>query len=197
MFETTPVGLPALIIFGFGGIAGIAAFVVARWGTRAPGGSGGRRDRRSIIWIIAQGLAIGLVGLSGPRIALAPGSAMAILQGAAVLLLMASAVGLFFWAARTMGHNWALVAQTRENATLATDGPFRYIRNPIYAAMGLFMMAMAVALGHLAALIVALPAYVAATLMRVRSEERLLRAQFGTAYDEYAARVSRLIPGLI
>jgi protein-S-isoprenylcysteine O-methyltransferase Ste14 len=33
--------------------------------------------------------------------------------------------------------------------------------------------------------------------MRVRREERLLRAQFGTAYDAYAARVKRFVPGLI
>jgi len=31
----------------------------------------------------------------------------------------------------------------------------------------------------------------------VVEEERLLRAHFGPAYDEYAARVKRFLPGLI
>jgi protein-S-isoprenylcysteine O-methyltransferase Ste14 len=32
--------------------------------------------------------------------------------------------------------------------------------------------------------------------MRVSHEERLLKAQFGAAYDDYAARVKRFVPGL-
>ena len=33
-------------------------------------------------------------------------------------------------------------------------------------------------------------------LARIRSEEALLRAQFGAEYDAYCARTSRLIPGV-
>ena len=33
-------------------------------------------------------------------------------------------------------------------------------------------------------------------LARIRSEEALLRARFGSEYDVYAGRTSRLIPGL-
>jgi protein-S-isoprenylcysteine O-methyltransferase Ste14 len=33
-------------------------------------------------------------------------------------------------------------------------------------------------------------------LARMRSEERLLRAQFDAGYDAYRARTSRLIPGI-
>jgi protein-S-isoprenylcysteine O-methyltransferase Ste14 len=33
-------------------------------------------------------------------------------------------------------------------------------------------------------------------IARIRSEERLLRSQFGAEYDAYCARTSRLIPGL-
>jgi len=33
-------------------------------------------------------------------------------------------------------------------------------------------------------------------LARIRSEEALLRAQFGAEYDAYLARTSRLIPGV-
>jgi protein-S-isoprenylcysteine O-methyltransferase Ste14 len=33
-------------------------------------------------------------------------------------------------------------------------------------------------------------------LARIRSEERLLRTQFGDEYGAYCARTSRLIPGI-
>jgi hypothetical protein len=36
--------------------------------------------------------------------------------------------------------------------------------------------------------------FVVGTLIRTRAEERLLRAQFGAAYEAYAARVPALIP---
>jgi protein-S-isoprenylcysteine O-methyltransferase Ste14 len=40
------------------------------------------------------------------------------------------------------------------------------------------------------------PLYALGTWMRVAHEERLLRTQFGAAYDEYAARVKRFVPGV-
>ena len=43
----------------------------------------------------------------------------------------------------------------------------------------------------------ALIVFLLGTLVRVRSEERLLRATFGTEYDEYARRVKALVPGVI
>jgi protein-S-isoprenylcysteine O-methyltransferase Ste14 len=56
---------------------------------------------------------------------------------------------------------------------------------------------MALAMGHPQRLGIALPLYMAGTLIRVREEERLLRAMFGAAFDAYAARVKRFVPGLL
>ncbi|WP_163312237.1 methyltransferase family protein, partial [Enterobacter cloacae] len=74
-------------------------------------------------------------------------------------------------------------------------GPFAWIRNPIYTALFVFMLAMALGFGHWRGLIIGVPLYWIGTWMRVRREEKLLRAQFGAAYDAYAARVKRFIPG--
>jgi protein-S-isoprenylcysteine O-methyltransferase Ste14 len=35
------------------------------------------------------------------------------------------------------------------------------------------------------------------TWIRIREEERLLRAEFGAAYEDYAARVKRFVPGIV
>ena len=114
----------------------------------------------------------------------------------AVALLMAATVSLFGWATRTMGRNWAIVAQTREEHELVTSGPFAYVSNPIYAALALFMGGLATASGRLPMLIFAVPLYLIGTMIRVRIEERLLQAQFGSAFADYRSRVKRLVPGI-
>jgi protein-S-isoprenylcysteine O-methyltransferase Ste14 len=96
-----------------------------------------------------------------------------------------------------MGRNWAVVAQTRSDHALVTSGPFAWVRNPIYLAIFTMQLAFAVAFGHWRALIVGVPLYWLGTWLRVAQEEKLLRAQFGEAYDAYARRVKRFIPGLI
>ena len=52
------------------------------------------------------------------------------------------------------------------------------------------------AFGMIGLAFASVPLYAFATWMRVRHEERLLRSQFGAAYDAYAARVKRFVPGL-
>ena len=61
---------------------------------------------------------------------------------ASVLLAWACA-GMVFWAIRTLGRQWAVSASLVEGHELVTTGPYRFVRNPIYA--GLFGMAMATA----------------------------------------------------
>jgi protein-S-isoprenylcysteine O-methyltransferase Ste14 len=56
------------------------------------------------------------------------------------------------------------------------------------------MCANAIALGHAVNLALSIPVYIIGTLMRVGIEEKLLRAMFGAAYDDYAHRVKRFIP---
>ena len=194
----TPVGPPGLIALAAGGVMGIVALVAARRRVAAAGpDKGGRRAARSIFWIIVQGIGIGLAGAGPIRLDPADWSVAAWAQGAVVALLMLMTIGLFDWSSRTMGRNWALVAQTRGDASLVTTGPFAIVRNPIYVTLFLFMVAMALAYGHLLNLIVAMPIYAIGTWMLVQHEERVLRAEFGAAYDQYARRVRRFVPGLL
>ncbi len=198
LFMPDPVALPGLLALGIGGVAFFAAlFAARRRGRKDQPDSGGRRDPRSIAWILLQGVAIGFAGLGRIDASLDPATPTALASGAIVLILMLAAVFLFDWSSRTMGRNWALVARTRGDASLVTNGPFAYVRNPIYVALGLFMVAMAIAYGHTRNLYLAVPLYCLATWLRVSLEEKVLRAEFGAAYDAYAARVRRFVPGLI
>ncbi|MBY0521140.1 MAG: isoprenylcysteine carboxylmethyltransferase family protein [Sphingomonas sp.] len=198
MFVHYPVGLPGLIAFGVGGALFFAALFGAWWrGRGAPKAADGQRDRRSIVWIALQGLGIAIAGGGRVHVDIAPDAPFALTQAVVVFALMLSAAALFDWSSRTMGKNWALVARTRDDATLVTAGPFAFVRNPIYVALALFMVAMAIAYGRAANLVIAFPVYAFATWMRVASEEKVLRAEFGAVYDVYAARVARFLPGVI
>ncbi len=190
------VDLTTLAVFFVGAVGFFAAVVITRLGTAGPG-SADKRSGRSIVGVVVQGVGMALAG-GPPRVASgAFWPPAAPLQTLAVALLMGGCVALFVWSARTMGDNWGIVARTRSDHQLVTSGPFAWVRNPIYVALALFMFGMAVATGRVPALLIALPVFVIGTLIRTSEEERMLRAHFGVAYDAYAARVKRFVPGVI
>jgi protein-S-isoprenylcysteine O-methyltransferase Ste14 len=196
LFHGDPVGLPGLSALAFGFLAFFVAVMAARRrAARVPKVPDARSSRASWIWIGAQGIGIGIAGAGPVDVSLDPMSPAALVQAAAVLVLILGAVWLFHASSRTMGKNWSLVARTREDHQLVQTGPFAVVRHPIYVALFLFLLAMAVAYGHTRQLLLAVPVYAIATWLRVRHEERLLRAQFGADYDAYAARVKRFVPG--
>lgn len=185
----------------FGGVVlGWIAFVASMLfsGGSAPPDAGAPKVRatRSLIGIALQGLAFA-VAWSGfisfrtdaPRL-----SDIAVTTVTLALALAASA--LFIWSRRTMGRSWSLVAQTGDALRLATDGPFAHVRHPIYVALFLMLLATAIGLHHLRNLAIAVPLYALGTMQRVAIEERLLRTRFSEAYDAYARRVRRFVPGL-
>lgn len=190
-----PVGLPGLAALSLGMLAFFAALAWTRW-RAPPEQKGGQRSSASIVGILLQGFAIGMCGVGPPRVVLDPLSTKALVEAAVVLLLLGSAVAIFLWSSITMGRNWSLVARTRGDHTLVTSGPFAYARHPIYVALFLFAPALAIATGHAWMLLFAVPVYAIGTAIRVRIEERLLRDAFGAAYDEYATRVRRFMPGV-
>jgi protein-S-isoprenylcysteine O-methyltransferase Ste14 len=197
MIPLSPVGLPGLAIIAISFVSFVIALLIARRRTGVPDAGQGQRSEKSWGGIAVQTIGIFSVGFGPIMVSLDPLGAPALLQALVVGLFMASAIWLFAASSRAMGSNWAIVASTRSDHELVTSGPFAYVRNPIYVALFLFMIAMAVAYGHYAGLIAGVPLYIIGTMMRVSIEERLLRTQFGTAYDAYAARVKRFVPGLV
>ena len=181
---------------GAGGLAFFLAFMRVRLAARKPG-SNEQRAPLSIVGIILQMLGFSATGFGSVRMILAAASSTSVLEAIAVTALMTTAVWLFVASAREMGRNWSLVARTRSDHELVTGGPFARVRNPIYAAMALFLLGVAVGTGHERSLVWSLPLFAAGTWLRVREEERLLSASFGRAYAQYALRVRRFVPGLL
>ena len=153
-----------------------------------------RADTTSWIGILLQGAAIG-VAFFGPVYLAQPWySEGEIVRAVLPIVLALGGFALFDAAGRELGRNWSIVARVREDHVLVMTGPFALVRNPIYLAMMLMMIAAGIALGHWVQLTVAVPLFVLATALRVAREERLLREQFGETFEDYTSRVKRLIP---
>ena len=78
-----------------------------------------------------------------------------------------------------------------EASALVDGGVFARTRNPMYLGMALGLAGLAVWLGHAAGpvMLAGFVGYI--TRFQIAPEERALRANFGGAFDAYAARVRR------
>ena len=145
---------------------------------------------RSVIWLVA---AVGLAYFKKP-------------DGASLLAVHTDALGWLAGVIVLAGfalHAWstATLARGERRGTAAstpvTDGPFRYVRNPIYLAGISLLLGVGLLYSPWRAMDVGLPLllllYFHVAVVRV--EEPELRRRFGSRYKESCARVPRWLPG--
>jgi protein-S-isoprenylcysteine O-methyltransferase Ste14 len=168
---------------------------------RPPKGADAERDRFASLGIVLQMCAYFLVFFQPPRQPFLP--PIAALSGIAGIVFAVFTVGMAAasgWliesAVRTLGKQWAMRARLIEGHQLITAGPFAHIRNPIYTGMLGMLIATGLAAEHWIALIPAIVIFVVGMVIRIRTEEKLLRSEFGEQFDEYARRVPAVIPGI-
>ncbi len=176
---------------------GILAIVVIGKQRAAPGAQ--HSDQKSMVGLLLQlaGYVIcfaALRPLFSPPLRL-PKTAETVLAVATAALALVS-TWFCYAAARTLGRHWALVARVVEGHELVRSGPYAIVRNPIYLAMLGVVTATGLAFSRWPALLPAIVTYLAGTGLRIRAEERLLRAAFGAEFDDYARRVPALVPRL-
>ena len=83
----------------------------------------------------------------------------------------------------------------RKNAELTFTGPYAYTRNPLYLGSMLIAFGFAAASGSWAILIALTALFAVIYIPTIQSEEAYLREHF-TGFNEYAAKVPRLLPRL-
>ena len=109
-------------------------------------------------------------------------------------IVIAGCAALMAWAL-VYFQSWRFRAKLDEHHQLATGGPFRTVRHPIY--MGLNMLALGSAIWVPTAIL-----WFACLLMaigsdlRARAEETLLETAFGQPYRDYRTRTRRFVPGI-
>ncbi len=93
-----------------------------------------------------------------------------------------------------LGRNWSATLQIRREHSLVTDGIYRYIRHPMYAAHMLWAIAQVLLLENWLAgwafLVICVPFY----LLRAPKEERMMLEQFDEQYRQYISRTGGIVP---
>src|SRR5581483_401689 len=165
---------------------------------RAPGAPETRRRGVSSLGIALQSVAYALVWIVRrppyPIVSM-PYAADIAVSTLAVVFAIGSIV-LVHVALRFLGKQWAFRARLVEEHKLVTEGPYSLVRNPIYTSMFGMLLATGLVVTRWQGFIVAIIIFLIGTVIRVRSEENLLREQFGADFDAYARRVRAFIPGI-
>ena len=107
-------------------------------------------------------------------------------------------VGLAFnlWGRMHLKGNWSDHVRVYEDHFLVTDGPYRFVRHPLYASLiWMFLGASAAYMNWLSA-VETLLVFVPAMSYRARLEEQALEAQFGDACAAYRRTTPRFFPRL-
>ena len=90
---------------------------------------------------------------------------------------------------------WRVLFEALRAGTLATTGAYAYVRHPQYVAFILIMFGFLLQWPTLLTMIM-FPILVTVYVRLAYREEREVRAQFGEAWDRYAARTPGFIPRL-
>ena len=96
------------------------------------------------------------------------------------------------WARIHLGRNWGMPMSQKDEPELVTDGPYRFVRHPIYTGilLGMVGTGLAISLWWLIACVL-IGAYF---LYSAHVEEGNLMQTFPTQYPPYRARTKMLIP---
>lgn len=181
-------------------IAAWIGFVTVFLTRRSPPTTSDRkRDSGSIVGVVLQGLSYAIVWAAHRKYFtpifpdnLPLEAAMSVL----VIVIAISAVVITFSAVRILGKEWSVTARVLEGHKLATKGPYAFVRHPIYTGMFGMLLATGLAVGQWISVLVAIAVFFVGTIIRIRSEEKLLHEAFGSEFETYAQRVSAFIPGL-
>ena len=111
-----------------------------------------------------------------------------------VIVLVIASLWTMSGALNALGKQWSLQARVLEGHALIRDGPYRFVRHPIYTGMLGMIIAAGLAWSHWIGFLLAILFFAIGTMIRIRSEEKLLREQFRAAFDAYKRRVPAIIP---
>ena len=110
------------------------------------------------------------------------------------LVLIILGVLLRIGAIRSLGKFFTVQVTIKEDHKLKTDGYYTYVRHPSYTASLLSFIGFGVSLNHWFSVLLAGGLACIAFAIRIRIEEKVLVANFGTAYEDYKTKTKALIP---
>ena len=166
---------------------------------RLPRAEKKKRDLNSWLGIIIVAAGIGIVW-SFRRHEFTPfirmNDTLDILAAVLAIILAMGSRAIVMVSIKTLGKQWNVEATLVEGHRLVTEGIYSYLRNPIYAGMIGMTIATGIAFSKIIPLAIGTLLAWYGTMLRIRSEENLLRSAFGESFDEYRRKVPALFPKL-
>ena len=160
--------------------------------------SSGKREDRSNRWILPAIIVIGLI--NGFLPAYTDRIEFWCIDGDTTrwlgVLLYTIGGAARIWPVFVLGRRFSGLVAIQPGHTLLTTGIYRIIRHPSY--LGLLLGSFGWALGFRSALGLLIAAFIIPPLLaRIKSEEAMLRSEFGAEYEAFCAQTPwRLVPGL-
>lgn len=114
----------------------------------------------------------------------------------------ASAVGLtaaayfFYVVHRTLGVNWSPLLEIKKEHTLITDGPYKYIRHPMYTYIWILVLLQGVLLSNWLLEGAGVFFWAVSYFIRLPREESMMLAEFGESYEEFRQRTGAVVPAI-
>ncbi len=103
-------------------------------------------------------------------------------------------LGLIFWAHAALGENFS--PSLGKAYRLVQEGPYRYIRHPIYVGYIVLFLAVDMMTGWWLMMLLGELILLSLVLWRLPLEESYLEETFQDAYRAYARRTRRFFPGI-
>ncbi len=94
-----------------------------------------------------------------------------------------------------LGGNWSGTVTVKVGHQLVRNGPYRWVRHPIYTGMVLGMLGTAIVRAQVRGAIAVVLMYIGFKI-KSRIEERMMTDSFGAEYDDYRSSTGGILPKL-
>ncbi len=141
--------------------------------------------------VLSVALRLVLARIAGSAL---PGLRMPMSDVVLALPLMWLGIGFRLWAIHTLGPVFRGVVRVQADHEVIRRGPYRLLRHPSYAGALVAVVGLGLTFQNWAALVLYVACGTVGVLYRIRVEERVLLAELGDAYRDYAATTARLVP---
>lgn len=97
------------------------------------------------------------------------------------------------WVQHTLGRQWSTHLRLREDHRLVVNGPYKWVRHPMYVVLFLFLLSVGLATASplIAVMNILL---IAVFYRRISKEEKMMIERFGNEYSTYMKRTGRFWP---